>query len=149
MQAVAVYLHAAYADVAVPRSVAAKVDTLTAATDDPWESHPAIERDAAAAGDRFSIRLGHRSYPHMKLVVERSPDGRSHLFRADTHDRHIRPQPGTRDADAFARLMVENGHVAEAIEAAWEQAGVPTFKAYLRGDLLRRVAAAKAAATKL
>lgn len=146
MHAVAVYLQAAYAGASVPRSVAAKVDTLNVAAGDTLYETALVENDASAPGHRFSIRLGNGAYPHMKLVIERSPDGQGHLFRADTHDRHIRPQPGTRDADLFAQLMVDNGRIAEAIEAAWEQAGVPTFKAFLRNDLARRAAAVKAEA---
>src|SRR5688500_9703159 len=48
----------------------------------------ALETDGE--GNRYALRLGCSIYPHMKLVVERAPDGKSHLFKADTHDRHCR-----------------------------------------------------------
>ena len=140
MRAVTAYLRAAYADAPVPKSVGAKFDVLMAAGDAVY-SNPAFETDTTQPGLRLSVRLGNRAYPHMKMVIERSPDGQGHLFRADTHDRHIRPQPGTRDYDAFTQLMVENGQLAEAIEAEWERAAVPTFKSFLRDDLARRTAA--------
>ncbi len=74
----------------------------------------------------------------MKLVIDRAPDGHGHLLRADTHDGHVRPAPGSRDYHAFARLMDLNREVADRIEAAWEADGLPTFKSYLRDDLARR-----------
>jgi hypothetical protein len=74
----------------------------------------------------------------MKLVIERSPDGAGHLFRADTHDRHIRPAPGSREEAAFRELMEFNQRLAQTIETAWEQRGLRTFKAFLREDLERR-----------
>jgi hypothetical protein len=37
--------------------------------------------------------------------------------------------------------MDQNRTTAEAIEAAWEEAGLPTFKKFLRDDLARRQAA--------
>jgi hypothetical protein len=40
----------------------------------------------------------------------------------------------------FAQLLNQNLYIAQQIEAAWEKAGVPTFKAYLREDLARRAA---------
>jgi hypothetical protein len=94
---------------------------------------------------RYLLRLGNRNYPHMKLVVDRAPDGRGYLFRADTHDNHVRPKPGSRDEKPFLELMEKNRQVAEAIETAWEQEGLPTFKKFLRDDLERRKAAAAAA----
>ena len=80
----------------------------------------------------------------MKMIVDRAPDGRGHLFRADTHDNHVRPKPGSRDEKPFLELMEKNRIVAEAIETAWEQEGLPTFKKFLRDDLERRKAAAAA-----
>ena len=40
--------------------------------------------------------------------------------------------------EAFRQLMEMNQTVAQAIEATWEQEGVPTFKSYLKEDLARR-----------
>jgi hypothetical protein len=74
----------------------------------------------------------------MKMVIERSPDGRSHLFRADTHDRHIRPKPDSREYAAFTELMKMNQTLAEQIEGDWAERGLNTFKSYLRRDLASR-----------
>jgi hypothetical protein len=93
---------------------------------------------------RYLLRLGNRNYPHMKMVIDRAPDGQRYLFRADTHDNHVRPKPGSRDEKPFLELMEKNRQVAEAIETAWEQEGLPTFKKFLRDDLERRKAATAA-----
>jgi hypothetical protein len=98
-----------------------------------------FEREAASPSPgKYSLRLGNRHYPHMKLVVERAPDGRGYLMRADTHDAHVRPAPGSRDYAVFIQLMELNRQVADQIEAAWEGQGIPTFKSFLREDLARR-----------
>jgi len=74
----------------------------------------------------------------MKLVIERSPDGELFLFRADTHDRHCCPPEGAPEHQAFVSLMTKNQELAQAVETAWAEAGLPTFKTWLREDLARR-----------
>ena len=39
----------------------------------------------------------------------------------------------------FCQLMEANRKSADAIEHAWTDAGLPTFKEYLRQDLARRL----------
>jgi hypothetical protein len=89
---------------------------------------------------RYTLRLGNSFYPHMKLAIELAPHDERYLYRADTHDKHICPARSSPDFAMFSELMVKNQTLAEAIESAWEQAGLPTFKAYLREDLKRRQA---------
>jgi hypothetical protein len=101
---------------------------------------PQSPRDNRDGPARYALRLGNRHYPHMKLVIDRAPDGRSYLLRADTHDAHCQPRPGSRESAAFAELARQNRAVAEAIEARWEAVGLPTFKKFLRDDLERRKA---------
>jgi hypothetical protein len=145
-----------------PSPVRTKLQVLRSTDErELYESH-IFERDVAAPPNpdpatgqghlhpsrprRYLLRLGNRNYPHMKMVIDRAPDGRGFLFRADTHDNHVRPKPGSRDEKPFLELMEKNRQVAEAIEAAWEQEGLPTFKKFLRDDLERRKAAAQGAA---
>ena len=132
-----------------PSAVRAKLQVLRATDEaDLFESN-VFEREVTSNGHgsaaqrpkRYSLRLGNRSYPHMKLVVDRAPDGRGYLLRADTHDSHVRPKPGSRDEKPFLELMEKNRVCAEAIEGAWEREGLPTFKRFLRDDLERRKAA--------
>ena len=84
------------------------------------------------------MRLGNRYYPHMKLVIQRASDGQTFLFRADTHDKHICPPAGTPEHAEFSGLMARNQEIAQAIESAWVEQGLPTFKSWLREDLARR-----------
>jgi hypothetical protein len=126
-----------------PSAIKARLDSLRHAPATEFYASPVFERDAststnASAPAKFSLRLGNRHYPHMKRVIERSPDGRGHLLRADTHDAHVRPAPGSRDYAVFIQLMELNRQVADQIEAAWEELGIPTFKSFLREDLARR-----------
>jgi hypothetical protein len=135
---VEVYLQLAYAGAAPPSAVRDRLASLRATADaDFWDS-PVFERDDPKSPTRYLLRLGNKVYPHMKLVIERAPDGRGHLFRADTHDKHIRPGAQSREARAFAELMKMNQQFAEAIEAEWANRGIPTFKQFLRDDLARR-----------
>jgi hypothetical protein len=161
-RAIAAYLAFAYDGPAAagglptgtPSAVRARLDSLRRTDTSDFYNSSVFERDttttgaagstAAAAGSsgpaRYALRLGNKHYPHMKLVIERAPAGQGHLFRADTHDAHVRPAPGTRDYHIFCQLMEKNRETAEKIEADWEAAGIPTFKSYLRDDLARRKA---------
>ena len=147
-QAVAIYLAQAYegppatngVPASTPSAVRARLESLRMVAPTDFYASPVMERDNPAHPTRFALRLGNRHYPHMKLVIERSPDGQGHLLRADTHDAHCRPAAGSRDYHVFCKLMDQNREVADAVESAWEAQGFPTFKAYLRDDLARRKA---------
>jgi hypothetical protein len=115
--------------------------TLHSAPEAEFFACPVFERNAEAAPTRFSLRLGNRSYPHMKLVIDRSPDGHGYLLRADTHDGHVQPAAGSREQAAFRELAEKNRALADAIESAWDEQNLPTFKRFLRDDLARRKAA--------
>jgi hypothetical protein len=105
----------------------------------------------------FSIRLGCVHFPHLKLKVQscRSatdanalagrpalPDcqkGLDHVFSVDTHDAfapgQFFPPPGHAEAEAWREVQRKNALLKQAIEAAWESAGILTFNALLRRDL--------------
>ena len=126
-----------------PSAVKARLDSLRHAPAKEFYASPVFERDASnASPTKFSLRLGNRHYPHMKLVLEASPDRSQYLFKADTHDRHVCPPPGNPEHEIFRQLMQTNQQLAERIETAWAQQGLPTFKTFLREDLARRQAAA-------
>ncbi len=138
-KAIDIYLTAAYAGEAeLPSAVRHKLETLRAISADDFFDSPVLECEKAGPPRRFAIRLGNRGYPHMKMAIERTPDGAGHLFRADTHDTHCAPQPGTREFRQFGELMARNQQIAQAIESAWAEADLPTFKTYLRRDLEKR-----------
>jgi hypothetical protein len=145
-QAVSSYLAAAYEGptgphdlpAGTPSAVRARLDSLRLVAHTDFYDSSVFERDLPGQPTKFSLRLGNKHYPHMKLAILRSPDGRGHLFQADTHDAHCRPAPGSRDYEVFIALMDKNREVAEHIESAWEAKGLPTFKGFLREDLARR-----------
>jgi hypothetical protein len=134
-----------------PSAVRARLETLKSTPNESFYDSPVFERQEAqkTPGDatpkdglpqRYALRLGNRTYPHMKFIIDRSPDGLGYLLRADTHDAHIQPKGASRDTGAFAELMKINRTIADAIEGKWEQMSLPTFKKFLRDDLERRKA---------
>ncbi|HEY8668811.1 MAG TPA: hypothetical protein VIL86_19345 [Tepidisphaeraceae bacterium] len=147
-KAIEIYLQRAYGAAAPPAAVRerlGKLDSLPA-DDRSFFSSAAFELDHADHPSRYRLRLGNRFYPHMKLSVDRRPDGKGFLFRADTHDGHIRVEPGAKEFEAFKKLMEQNRELAVEIESAWAAAELPTFKTYLQEDLRRRAAAVVGAA---
>jgi hypothetical protein len=136
LKAVETYMSHAYgAD--VPTQVRSMLAILHSWKGEFFRS-PVIAADDKTPPRRYTIRLGNRVYPHMKLAIELAPDGNSFLFKADSHDRHICPPAGSAEYDAFMTLRKENARIGEAIDNAWEQEGVPTFKSFLRDDIARR-----------
>src|SRR5947207_2768996 len=87
--AIDIYLEHAYGDVEPPCAVKAIVRQLRQADDTEILALPAWERDRAQPCCRYCLRLGNRFYPHMKLVLERRPDGLGYVFRVDGHDQHV------------------------------------------------------------
>jgi hypothetical protein len=141
-RAVDVYLDVAYAKSAPPTTVKSRVDELRGASLSAFYDSSSLERDCVEGPpQKFSLRLGNHFYPHMKLVIEAAPGAGGHIFRADTHDKHIRPSPQSSEYQMFRQLMEKNQRLSEAIESEWERAGLPTFKQFLRDDLARRAAA--------
>jgi len=138
-KAIETYLAIAYPG-PPPSAVRSRLETLHSLSDEDFFESPIFEKDSPTHPTRYSLRLGNRLYPHMKLLVERSPDKQGFLFKADTHDKHICPLPTSREFASFKQLMETNEKLAQAIEAKWAKESVPTFKTYLREDLARRQA---------
>ena len=136
MQAIDIYLRNAYGE-EPPVTVRSQLAVLRT-WGGPFFRAPVFVADEQPQGRRYSMRLGNRHYPHMKLRIEPSPDASRYLFRADSHDRHVCPPPESPEHKAFRDLMEKNQRVVESVETAWAEAGVPTFKTYLREDLARR-----------
>lgn len=132
--ALTVYLAQAY-DGVIPVQVAAQVECLRATPEMDLFATEGFEREPRDNPSRYSLRLGNRFYPHMKLVIERMPSRGPWLFRADTHDMHIRLDPTDPEFSALQALQARNRDLAAAIEAAWDARGLPTFRGYLQRDL--------------
>ena len=139
LKAVDTYLGLAY-EGAPPVVVQSQVRMMRSAGANLYRS-AVVTRDLATPPTRYSMRLGNRYYPHMKLSIELAPDDKTWLFRVDSHDRHVCPPEGTPEHVSFVGLMQKNQQLSEAIESAWAQQGLPTFKTYLREDLDRRQSA--------
>ena len=140
-RAIDIYMAHAYEGPA-PSAVRARLKSLQAAPPAELFDSPVFERDTAHPACWFSLRLGNHLYPHMKLRVERCPDGSGYLLRVDTHDRHITPSPSAKDRHLFQQLVERNLDMAGAIEHEWVQCGLPVFSEFLRKDLLRRAGGA-------
>lgn len=139
MRAVDTYMKVAYGDDPVPAHVRSQLAVLQTWKGDFFRS-PAIASDGGTPPKRYSIRLGNRFYPHMKLAIERSPDGKAYLLRADSHDAHCCPPADRPEYAAFREMMDRNRVIASSVEEAWAAEGLMTFKAYLQRDLARRKA---------
>src|SRR5712671_3773297 len=87
--AIDLYLEHAFGGAEPPHAVAAIVRELRQADEADFLALPAWERDCAQPSCRYSLRLGNRFYPHMKLVLERRPDGLGYVLRVDGHDQHV------------------------------------------------------------
>jgi hypothetical protein len=135
-RAIDTYVKAAYPD-GPPLAVRSML-----ATEETWRGDlldaPVFVRDSPNDPKKFSMRLGNRFYPHMKLIIERAPDGSGHLFRADAHDAHCCPPMDSPEYPPFRDLMDKNQQVITEVERAWAEAGVPTMKTFLKEDLARR-----------
>jgi hypothetical protein len=142
-RAIEIYLSQAYGPGMPPKGVLAQLEQLKGMAKGELLASPAVEHDVKDVRRRHLIRLGNRFYPNMKLCVEERPDGRGWLFRADTHDRHVRPPEGSKDAEWFKDVVGQNAVLSQAIEGAWAREGIPTFRTYLKEDLARRAELAK------
>ena len=89
----------------------------------------------------YAFRLGAAHYPNLKLKVQLIDfdNGSGWVVMVDTHDAFARgmrcPPPDHPDAAGWTKMQVLNRQTKEAIEAAWEQAGLTTFQSLLRRGL--------------
>jgi len=83
------------------------------------------EEDDAERSKRYSLRLGNSRYPFMKFVVQEYLVKGEYFFSVDTHD-NLDIRPDSRDYEEWERLKEYNRELKERIEAAWNDAGLPT-----------------------
>ena len=137
-QAVDIYLAHAYPSGEPPEVVRRRLDWPAEADAATLLSRPPFERSSKPGSEGpliYALRLGNARYPHMKLQVQPWPNPAGFLLSVNTHDQVLALDPNDRDADAFRALQAENQRIKEAIELAWDQAGLPTFLRYLRDYL--------------
>lgn len=141
--AIDIYMKKAYPQGPPPVVVASMLATLRQFAGDFFKA-PAFVKDDPKSPRKYSLRLGNCNYPHMKLVYELGPDGKTFLFRADAHDAHCCPPADAPEHAPFRQLMETNQKIIAQIESAWADEGIPTFKSFLREDLARRQASSGA-----
>lgn len=136
-----IYLPLAYPSGQIPDVVKARIAPVAGSADgdpiNPEWFEPA-DKDGRAV---YRLRLGHAAYPHMKLSVEESPDGKGYLLLADAHDNHLMAPETSPDAKLLSELRKNNAELVEKIQSAWTQAGLPTFRNYFRAAMERRAGA--------
>jgi hypothetical protein len=133
--AVEVYLGLAYPSGSPPEAVARRLEWAPEVDAATLLTRPPFERASKASGGAapiFALRLGNARYPHMKLQVQPWPNDAGFMLSVNTHDQVLSLDPNSSEAATFRELQAENQRIKEAIEQAWDQAGLPTFLNYLR-----------------
>jgi hypothetical protein len=139
------YVSIVYPNNGAPPPVAERIKPIQALGAQGTVPLDLLERDPANSVPSYALRLGQPLYPHMKLVIEPAPGGGTtgqYLIRVDAHDRHLHAPPGSPDATWLQSIRNSNKDLTERVEAAWSQAGLPTFKDYLRQQLQARKSSA-------
>ncbi len=133
--AVDIYLNLAYPSGEVPETVRRRLIWPTGLVADEILTKPPFERAGKVQGQQapiYALRLGNFRYPHMKLQIQPWPNAAGFMLSVNTHDQVAVLDLGAADAQAFRELQAENQRLKEAIEQAWDDAGLPTFLRYLR-----------------
>jgi CheY-like chemotaxis protein len=91
----------------------------------------ALDDETLRAGDRatrrHTLRLGNPQYPFMKLVLQEHLVEDEFFLAVDTHDQMFEEQIGE-EARELALLKRRNLALKDAVEAAWDEVGLPTAK---------------------
>lgn len=87
--------------------------------------------------DGYAIRVGRPGYPPMKLTILPYGDTADYVFGVDTHDQLELPRTAP-DYEEFQRVREFNLQLANRIDRAFEQAGLPTQASMLKEFLRRR-----------
>jgi len=80
---------------------------------------------------RYSMRLGNRNYPFMKLLLQEHLVAGEFFFAVDTHDQ-MDVGAGVPDFDQWQAVRVFNAELKRRIESSFEQAGIDTAAAVRR-----------------
>jgi hypothetical protein len=134
-RAVEVYLGFAYEACTLPEVIQRRLEWDPGVDAGALLARPPFERVGKAgpgAQAIVALRLGNTRYPHMKLQIQPWPNAAGFLLSVNTHDQVLSLDANSPDAPAFRALQGENQRLKEAIEQAWDQAGLPTFLRYLR-----------------
>ncbi len=75
---------------------------------------------------RYSLRLGNRDYPYMKLLLQEHMARGAYYFGVDTHD-HLDIRPDFPDFEDWMRVKRSNFKLREKIEETFRERGIPTL----------------------
>jgi hypothetical protein len=146
-QAAEIYVRLAYPSGNLPDVVLRRLNWREDCAADVLLKGPPFERAGKAPSRQspiYALRLGNYSYPHMKLQIEAWPNEAGFLISVNTHDQVTGLDVCAIDVEAFRALQAENKRLKEAIEAEWDQAGLPTFLRYLKDYIKDRAAGGSA-----
>lgn len=134
-RAVNIFLEVAYEGTSIPSEVLKRIAPinevpLEAPAQRDWFEYSKTD----GPNPSLKLRLGQRHYPHMKILLQPSPELDEYLFFADSHDRHLFTAVQS-EAAALAAVRESNAQISREIEKRWELAGIPTFQSYLRRSM--------------
>ena len=139
--ATVIYLGLAYPSGVIPSVVERRLIWRDVSAADELLSAPPFERAGKPPGrpaSVYALRLGNHHYPHMKLQIQPWPNIAGFMLSVNSHDQVSGLDTGAEGAQAFRELQAENQRLKEAIEEAWDDAGLPTFLRYLRDYIKSR-----------
>lgn len=84
-----------------------------------------VDGESGAALCRFTMRLGNRNYPFMKLLMQEHIVPGEFYFAVDTHD-HLDIKPDFPDYEAWQAVRRFNLEMKRKIEARFLELGLPT-----------------------
>jgi hypothetical protein len=140
-RATEIYINLAYPTNVIPEAVQRRLMWREDCTADLLLSGPPFERVSKTLGRSapiYALRLGNHRYPHMKLQIQTWLNAAGFMLSVNTHDQVTGIDSSAVDAQAFRDLQAENQRLKEAIEQAWDDAGLPTFLRYLRDYIKSR-----------
>ena len=91
---------------------------------------------------RYTLRLGNRNYPFMKLLLQEHLIADEYYFGVDSHD-EMNIKPEYPDYEAWTRVLEFNQELKRDIEAGFAEAGLDT-SACLRKMAVNRAASGSA-----
>ena len=83
----------------------------------------------------IALRLGNAFYPNMKLRLTRPPGNDIFLLMVDSHDVMLAAPPGSPDYEPLESLKAANAAIVSDVTHAWDAAGLPTERNYLRDKI--------------
>ncbi len=124
-RAVAVYWEEAYA--ADSRSMPKFGDRAVEAPEEVLGlfQKEVVELVPGHACERYTMRLGNRNYPFMKLLLQEHLIAGEYFFAVDTHD-EMEIKPDFPDYEAWMQVRRFNNGLKRSIEAAFRDAGLDT-----------------------